>query len=354
MPFTIELVSAIKQQMPDQKIIISGNNSVFLTKDTKRLFGDKATVCAEKEFDKVIQKCFGKVFKLKEIDDLALLDFSYFDDLRGRFYLLMKFGCNFRCKFCSECMFWPEKRQFSVNHMIRQVRLLKEKYDIKEINFWDDTITADWAFGREFCEKMISERLNLEWLMYSRIDTINEDKLRLMHKAGLRYIFFGVESLDEKSLKFYNKTNNLNRYLGSVKSTLILCEKYDIRPIVSFILGCPVQTKQDIEKEFKEMINLKKKFKDLSLELSQLTPEINSILWQEYEKGKIKLWKIQYPALQGKFAGKQLFSWKYENMPSLVPQNFIYENMTMTQREFEEILCKIWDEYEKLKLYLVR
>jgi len=342
LPFSLELITTLRVHKKKYPIILSGNNAYFMPDETTKLVGNQAIVCTKKGYDEIANTYFGKNIALLKPTDLPLLDFSYFDDRRGRFYLLNKFGCAKRCSFCSEGMYWRTEHAFDVFHTLKQIQLLQSLYHIRDINFWDDHITMDWKYGKKFCEEILAQKITISWLTYSRIDQITEEKIILMKKAGCSHIFIGVESLNPKTLLYFNKTIEPDQYINQTQKVVRLLEKYKIQGIFSFILGSPVETSAEMLQEYQKIISLQCNNPGIRIELSQLTPEIDSLLWKMYQLGKTNLWKIQHQNLLDRFAGTQLFSEKYDE-PWLVPQKYLFASQVMNQKEFELTLSQIWE-----------
>ena len=85
--------------------------------------------------------------------------------------------------------------------------------------------------------------MEIKWGCSSRIDTIDDELLNIMSRAGCNTIFFGVESGSQRMQKILKKNLDLNimdKLIASLK-------KYNIEPIFSFIYGFPREKPADIE-----------------------------------------------------------------------------------------------------------
>ena len=76
----------------------------------------------------------------------------------------------------------------------------------KLVTFWDNNLGADRAYFRDLCEALVP--LKRFWATQTSIDTITPESARLMSKAGCRYIYMGLESLAQDSLRASNKRQN--------------------------------------------------------------------------------------------------------------------------------------------------
>ncbi len=133
-------------------------------------------------------------------------DYKYY----GLLPILTGRGCPFGCTFCYEGANAKRVRRHSVDSLIGEIREnFKRDPGINYINFLDDTFTLDHKRVNQICEevKKIRQEYDFVWFASAHISTI--DKHREMAKnmadAGLKKIFFGLESGSDQVLKSYNK-----------------------------------------------------------------------------------------------------------------------------------------------------
>lgn len=153
-------------------------------------------------------------------------------------------GCFNRCNFCSTVNFWGRKvRNRSVNNIIGEMKQLKDDYNIKEIQFVDDNLTANKEFARQLFIEM--KNLNLKWctphgLMFN---TLDKDMIKLMAECGAYQLTFAIESASKRVLKdIIHKNVNLDM----VKDIVDEAHKYDIGVHGMFIVGLPGEKRSEI------------------------------------------------------------------------------------------------------------
>jgi len=145
-------------------------------------------------------------------------------------------GCPFNCLFCNSRKFWQQKyRSRSISNIYKELKELVKKYKKKYIFFGDDTFTIDRKKVINLCKLIIKKKLKFKWTALSRADTLSEEKIYWMSKAGCDTILMGIESGSEKILKNINK----NISLEQIKKSISLCKNYNIRCRASFIVGLP-------------------------------------------------------------------------------------------------------------------
>ncbi|MFA6455166.1 MAG: radical SAM protein, partial [Patescibacteria group bacterium] len=142
---------------------------------------------------------------IKNLDDLPyparhfLPVDKYFEPLfigRPTLRLVTSRGCPFQCTFCV----WPQMmygrffRERDPIKVVDEIEFLKNEYKIKEYYFDDDTFTINPSRVGEICDEIISRKINLPFDCLGRVDTVTEEMLRKMARAGCRVIRYGVES----------------------------------------------------------------------------------------------------------------------------------------------------------------
>ncbi len=119
-------------------------------------------------------------------------------------------GCPFGCTFCYEGANAKRVRRHSVPSLMKEIRAnFKRNPDIKYINFLDDTFTLDSKRVRQICEEIreIRKEYDFVWFASAHISLIDKhrDMARNLAEAGLKKIFFGLESGSDAVLQSYNK-----------------------------------------------------------------------------------------------------------------------------------------------------
>jgi len=160
-------------------------------------------------------------------------------------------GCPGKCTFCYR-IFGNKVRCRSAQKLIEEIRLLQSDYDIKEVGFYDDTFTVFKKVVTEFCSRIISERIDLTWSCFSRIDYVDEELLQLMKKAGCHLILFGIESGDRQILKIIRKKINLDR----ARETVRAARKKGIETRASYMFGNPGETEESIKNTMRYAMKL--------------------------------------------------------------------------------------------------
>jgi len=145
--------------------------------------------------------------------------------------VLMTRGCPGQCTFCNSAN--TVLRYRSVDKMIELISMLRYRYGIRQIYFYDDTFTANARTVEEFCHKMIAQKVDVRWICYVRADMFRESLAELMAKAGCHQVLIGVESGSDTIMKEIGKPIQKEKHYKMVK----IAHKYGIEVRGSFIIG---------------------------------------------------------------------------------------------------------------------
>lgn len=151
-------------------------------------------------------------------------------------------GCPYRCLYCDRSVFGSRVRSYSLDYIMEMIRELKDQYWVNELLIEDDTFTISPQKMKAFCERLISEHLNMSWSCLGRADRVTPDMLRLMRLAGCWHISYGIESGDAAILKSVNKREDLQHIQNAVRWS----REARLRTTGFFMVGFPGETHESI------------------------------------------------------------------------------------------------------------
>ncbi len=167
--------------------------------------------------------------------------------------ILTNRGCPYNCIFCTAHILTGKRfRRRSVAHVLKEIKDILTTTKIRMIAFYADTFTLDKPFVIELCTKILEQGLKFKWACNSRVDTIDEEMLSIMHKAGCRYIFFGAESASQDILN----TSKKNITVEQIENAVKLAKKAKIQTTLYFIFGLPYETRETVQKTIDFAIKL--------------------------------------------------------------------------------------------------
>lgn len=158
-------------------------------------------------------------------------------------------GCNAACTFCASRVVWGGFRGRRPEAVIEELKLLKSKYDIDEVQFLDDNLTLDKKRAERLFQLMIEEKLNLHWCTPNgvAIATLDDNLIKLMKESGCYMVILPIESGSQYVLtKLIRKPLVLDRLYPLVRTF----RRYKISTEAFLVIGTPGETFQDIKKTF--------------------------------------------------------------------------------------------------------
>jgi radical SAM superfamily enzyme YgiQ (UPF0313 family) len=172
-------------------------------------------------------------------------------------------GCPFQCAFCDRPAMGRNFRARSAKNVVDEVEECLN-LGIKEIFIYDDTFTVDRKRVMDICNEIINRNLKFTWDIRARVNTVDEEMLVLLKKAGCERIHYGVEAGTEKILKVLNKQITLDQAIKAFK----LSRKLKIQTLAYFMIGAPTENKEDVMNTIAFMKKLNPDFVQITL----LTP----------------------------------------------------------------------------------
>ncbi len=129
-------------------------------------------------------------------------------------------GCPMGCKFCETTHAWGRKvRSTSAKKLFGEVKYLYDKFGVDYIRFADDLFTLKKEKVIEFCRLLIKSKLPIGFRIQARVDTIDEEMLNALKKAGCDLIEYGAESGSNKVLRAVGKNITVEKIKKTVKLT---------------------------------------------------------------------------------------------------------------------------------------
>ncbi|MDP6670675.1 MAG: radical SAM protein [archaeon] len=161
-------------------------------------------------------------------------------------------GCPFNCTFCYNVFGARTNRRRGVDSIIHEIKELRRRYDVRAIHFSDDLFISNKAFVKEFCRRLIDEKIGLIWGTSGRVNTVNLPTLKRMKEAGCIGILYGFESGSQKMLDKMNKQVTIEQ----MKHAINITREAGLKMYPNFMVGIPgesVETIKETVEFIKEM-----------------------------------------------------------------------------------------------------
>jgi len=155
-------------------------------------------------------------------------------------------GCPYKCTFC--CINAPfgksSYRMWSPETVIKEIDLLVDKHGVKNIKFVDEMFVLNRNHVLGICDRIIERGHDLNIWAYARVDTVKDEFLDKLARAGFRWLALGIESASKHVRDGVEK--------GRFGSTDILkvvrkIQAAGINVIGNYIFGLPDDTHESMQ-----------------------------------------------------------------------------------------------------------
>lgn len=168
-------------------------------------------------------------------------------------------GCPYACSYCA-----THTRRVSyrpIEHVVGEIKQVKSNYGTRQFSFKDDSFTVNKKRVEQLCDKLLADKLNINWECNTRVDLVSESLLAKMKKAGCNSIKVGIESGSERILGKMNKGITHEQIRNAAK----LFRKIGIHWTGYFMMGVPSETVDEIYQTLKLMYEIQPDFASISV-----------------------------------------------------------------------------------------
>ncbi|MDD8026062.1 MAG: radical SAM protein [Acidobacteriota bacterium] len=165
-------------------------------------------------------------------------------------------GCPFACNFCATPVNWGRTvRMRSPENVVREIELLKARYGIKVVFFFDDTFNASPKRADAICDLMIERKLDVFFKCDVRLDIMSRELLLKMKSAGLFHLSYGLEAGSDRVRE---EIVGKRIEMADFHNLTAWCVELGIIANVFFIFSHPTET----WREAQETIRIIEEYKD--------------------------------------------------------------------------------------------
>lgn len=296
MPIVIDLLNSLKEKNPKLKTILTGIHPSALPQRTfqetktdfiargeafytilellKLLKSDKE----KKEYQieglcylsngKMVDNGWGKLIKnpkelpaipwdIISVEKYRAHNWQCLDDLTKRTPYAVTYtslGCPYNCSYCNIHALYDGKpgiRFRDPEDIIKEIDFLVQKHNVKTIKFLDELFAIDEERVNKICDLLIEREYDLNIWAYARINTVTEEMLKKMRKAGIKWICYGIES---GSQKVRSGVDKFGFDQNDIKRVIEMTKRVGCYVMGNFIFGLP----DDNLETMRETLNLAK------------------------------------------------------------------------------------------------
>jgi radical SAM superfamily enzyme YgiQ (UPF0313 family) len=311
-----------------------GEGEVGLPKLLKKL-NEEDVECQFEDIPNLIWRENGKVRcnPLQPIEDLDSLGMPSWDLINPKYYpnapigaLAKNFplttiscsrGCVHHCTYCANTRIMGKNlRVRSAESVLEEMQHLYNNYGIRELQIIDDCFTSNRSLAVSVCKGIIERglKISLSFPNGVRIETLDEELLILLEKAGCYSLGMAIESGSQRIINHMKRGQTLEM----VKEKVELVRRVTkIRMSGFFIIGYPEEEEQDI------------------LETIRLSKEL------PFSRANFTLWM---PVPGSEMTEKLKKEGKLENVDSnkVLINKISYVSENLTRKQLEKLIVKAY------------
>jgi len=289
--FVIGVFSNIKSEDYDKKtVVVKGEpEKFFLENNLNEIIND----------EKILKEKANLNGKIEELDSLP---FPYWNEYLKKYKLKNNFldynslpaipiqfsrGCPYSCfNYCTYPLQQGRKVRYrSIKNVVDEIESLNDLYGYKKFVFRDPVFSINRSKTIDLCDEIIRRNIKISFLIETHLNNLDEDLIKKLSKAGLKMVYVGIESSDDKVL------DNMKRFSISSDKQYSLIKLLKDNGIITksmFMLGNPADSKKTISNTIKYAKYLPNEL----VQFSVFTPYPGTPIYDSY-KTKITTKKME-------------------------------------------------------------
>ncbi len=189
---------------------------------------------------------------ITDLDSLPFPDKSLFYEKLpwlSRGYLIMTSrGCPYSCTFCSNDMLrrllkgkGRYVRRRSVQNVIEEMSVAKERFGPSRFNILDDCFTSDKAWLREFTDRY-EKNVSVPFIAVSHPTMVDDEVAAMLASARCVILLLGVQSTSEVTRREILNRKETNE---QIKEAAEACHRHGLKLSLDHIFGIPGEGVED-------------------------------------------------------------------------------------------------------------
>ena len=157
--------------------------------------------------------------------------------------MLFSRGCSMPCRFCSSRELWGgEVYSRTPENMLAEVKHLQDIFGVNFVFFEDLTFTIKRKLFLQLCKLLEESNLGIYWGCETHVNAVTPTDIATMSNAGCTKIIWGVENLNENTLRRIRKKQTLS----DISRSLSASAYQGILNWGCYIIGFPWEREEDI------------------------------------------------------------------------------------------------------------
>jgi anaerobic magnesium-protoporphyrin IX monomethyl ester cyclase len=244
------------------------------------------------------QRHIGDITTVSDLNSLPLASYGridlkrYLKENKGTILYEASRGCIYRCRHCSlwkmcNNKFYLANKQKVLSDLQKIVTLSKL---IQSIGFVDNTLNSTKQRILDIAKTMrslsIFAKRRIGWSCLIRAEGFSREAVKKLKESGLETVFIGFESANLNTLKYLRRSIKIKEMLSIIEIFM----KREITTAISFQIGFPWETKEQMQRTVDLAIRLEKE--GATTTLYKFTPfpgiDIDIGLAQRRQKSRVR------------------------------------------------------------------
>ena len=227
---------------------------------------------------------------VENLDDLPFPDWKYYSQkypLKNNFLdfnkkiavpIVATRGCPYSCfNYCTYPLQQGRKVRFrSVENVVNEIKYWIINLNTNKFIFRDPVFSINRKYTVDLCNKIINENLKISFLIETHLKNLDDELIYLLKKAGLNFVYVGIESINSEVLK------DINRFTVDIDQQYKIIKKLVEKKIYvksMFMFGNP----EDNETTIRDTVNYALKLPHQLVQFSIFTPYPGTPIYSLYK-----------------------------------------------------------------------
>jgi anaerobic magnesium-protoporphyrin IX monomethyl ester cyclase len=253
-----DVIARLRAEEPQARVLVVGTTASILPGEFEDLGVTVVQGEAEQllwRLDEVLDNPQAKVQLgvIEDLDRLPFPDWSPLNPQRFRIgYDFWRFptaliqasrGCRFKCNYCPYLVLDNATRFRDPDSVVEEIRTGIRRWGFQSFKFRDPLFGLSRERTLTIVEQIARLPEKIQFSIESRIELLPPDMLRILRRAGLTSITFGIETPSDQTLESYRrKTIHKDRQHAFIAT----CRELGIRTVAGFMIGFPEDTEYSI------------------------------------------------------------------------------------------------------------
>ena len=258
---------------------------------------------------------------IEDLSTIPLPDRSVLGGDWTQAHVVTSRGCPYTCRFCSSKKLWGALRTFPVETVLAEVDELVQKYQTREIHFFDDLFAADLSRLTAIADGLLERGYpgKIGFSCTVRAELATEAMFDQLRRLGVRRVTFGAESASPRILKWLK---GAGASVEANQRMLDLAHGHGMICSPSFIKGSPGETGDDLLATYDFVLRGIRERKIDYFEVHCLTPFPGTAVWDLARERGVVSQEMDFDELR--------VPWERQYLNEAMPKTsfYFFENLT--------------------------